>query len=73
MHGSVLNPGWETALIAVPFMLTLVAGVFRLDEVFASKKSTARRQRPVIGTDENGQPMLCDPDGRPYSGTRRGK
>jgi hypothetical protein len=60
-----LNSGWQTALVAVPFLFMLMAGVFRLDEVFATQKQVARKQRPASGIDEDGQPLLCDPDGRP--------
>jgi hypothetical protein len=73
MHGSILHSGWETALIAAPFLIMLVVGVFRLDGLFATQKSTANRQRPVVGTDKNGQLILCDPDGRPCSPPRRRK
>ena len=65
MQGSVLNSGWQTALVAVPFLLLLFAGVFRVDELFVSQKQTVRRQRSAITIDEDGRPMLCDPDGRP--------
>lgn len=65
MQGSVLNSGWQTALVAVPFLLLLFAGVFRVDELFVSQKQTVRRQRSAIMVDEDGRPMLCDPDGRP--------
>ena len=65
MHGSVLISGWQTALVAVPFLLLLFAGVFRVDELLVSQKQAGRRQRPAITIDEDGRPMLCDPDGRP--------
>ena len=65
MQGSVLNSGWQTAFVAVPFIFMLFAGVFRLDELFVTQRQTVRRQRPAIAIDEDGQPILCDPDGRP--------
>jgi hypothetical protein len=43
----------------------LLAGVFHIDELFFTKKQAPRRQRPPSGIDENGKPMLFDPDGRP--------
>jgi len=62
---SVLNSGWQTLLLAVPFALAMMAGVFHLDELFVSSKNEPRRQRLASGIDENGQPILFDPDGRP--------
>jgi hypothetical protein len=43
----------------------LLAGVFRLDEVFANQKQSARKRKPASGIDRNGRPVLYDPDGRP--------
>ena len=66
MHETVLNSGWDTFLYAVPVLLMLFVGVFRLDELFVTSRQGSRRHRLATGTDENGQPMLCDPDGRPF-------
>jgi hypothetical protein len=65
VHESVLNPGWQTALVAVPFLFMLLAGVFRLDELFVSQKQSGRRQRLAVRIDEDGRQTLCDPDGHP--------
>ena len=65
MHDSVLNSGWQTALVAIPFLFMLLVSVFRLDEVFVAQKQQSRRQRPTSRIDEQGQPVLYDPDGRP--------
>ena len=62
---AVLNSGWQTLLLAIPFVLTMIAGVFRLDELFATHKQEPRKQRLLSGIDEDGQPILFDPDGRP--------
>lgn len=66
MHETVLNSGWQTALVAVPFIFLLLVGVFRLDELFVAQRQVARVRRPITGVDENGQPLLSDPDGRPF-------
>jgi hypothetical protein len=60
-----LDSGWQTALVAIPFIFMLLVGVFRLDEVFVSQKQSSRKPRPTPGIDEHGQPVLYDPDGRP--------
>jgi hypothetical protein len=66
VHDTVLNSGLDTLLFAVPVLFVLLAGVFHLDEVFVTSRQGSRRPRPVSGMDENGHPMLCDPDGRPF-------
>ncbi len=70
MHESVLNPGWQTALVAVPFLFMLLVGVFRLDELFVNHKQSSRRQRLAVRIDEDGRQSLCDPDGRPSMPSR---
>ena len=65
MHDSVLNSGWQTAFVAAPFLVMLLVGIFRLDEVFVAQKQDSRRQRPASEIDEHGEPVLYDPDGRP--------
>ncbi|MGC1461060.1 MAG: hypothetical protein WA802_02590 [Terracidiphilus sp.] len=65
MHEPVLNSGWQTGIVAVPFLFMLLAGVFRLDEVFVTQRQSVRRRRPAPGIDQDGQPTVCDPDGRP--------
>jgi hypothetical protein len=66
VHETVLNSGWDTFLFAVPALFMLLAGVFRLDELFVTPRQGARARRPAAGVDENGQPILSDPDGRPF-------
>jgi hypothetical protein len=70
----VLHPGWETALVGIPFILILIFVFFRLDEVFVSskrRKATPGERRKLGGQDENGEPVLYDPDGRPSRKPRR--
>jgi len=64
MQETMLNPGWDTLLVAVPFVVLLAMSIFRLDEVIAAPKR-GRIQRRTGGTDIDGNPILCDPDGRP--------
>jgi hypothetical protein len=69
---TVVRSGWDTLLLGVPFIAMLFCGFFRLDELIAGKKpaATAARQRHVFGgMDETGEPILCDPDGRPSAGS----
>ncbi|HUB00122.1 MAG TPA: hypothetical protein VMA34_17445 [Terracidiphilus sp.] len=68
----VLKSGWDTFLIAAPFIGLLLATVFRLDEVFASNKREVRRRSALCGTDENGEPLFSDPDGRLWRSPRAG-
>jgi hypothetical protein len=65
VHDAVLNSGWDTVLFAVPFLFMLAAVVFHVDEILAAPRQAARSRRASSGIDENGQPVLIDPDGRP--------
>jgi hypothetical protein len=51
-------------LVALPAFIVLLAGVFRVDELIAAPRHPARMRRPASGLDENGRPVLFDPDGR---------
>ena len=67
MFDPVVRSGWDSVLLGVPFVAMLFCGFFRLDEVFAAKgqaKSTDRERRPFSGLDADGEPIVCDPDGR---------
>jgi hypothetical protein len=68
----VTSSAWDTSLLAIPFLALLFFGFFRLDEVFASRKQDGERPARVLGgMDENGEPIVCDPDGRPSGKTRK--
>jgi hypothetical protein len=76
MHEVYLNSVSDTLLVAVPFVAVLALAIFRLDTFFArSKRSTdpANRRRPGCGMDENGGPLLVDPDGRPSGSFAKAK
>lgn len=67
MYDSVIRSGWDSVLLGVPFVAMLFCGFFRLDELVASKgpaKADERSRRAFSGTDESGEPIVCDPDGR---------
>jgi len=66
MHDAILCSSRDTLLIAIPFLGMLLAGLFRLDELFAAPKKVGRQRRPPCGLDLDGRPILCDPDGRPW-------
>jgi hypothetical protein len=68
MHEVYLSSVKDTLLVAIPFVAVVALAIFRLDTLFAaSKQSTdpASRRRQGCGMDENGGPLLVDPDGRP--------
>lgn len=71
MQETVLQSNWDIFLYAGPLVALLLMSVFRLEEYFAAPKP-ARPRRPVSGMDSRGEPMLSDPDGRPWPRTRRG-
>lgn len=73
MHDTVLNSGLDTFLFAVPFLFMLLGGIFHLDELVAAPKPATKRRQMPVGTDERGEPLLCDPDGRPFGFSRNDK
>ena len=71
MHSERMN----TLLIAVPFLLVLVAGVLRVDEHMFTPETRRKRgdgRRKFAVTDEDGEVVLTDPDGRAF-GKRKGR
>jgi hypothetical protein len=73
LHEIILNSGWDTFWVAILFVAMLTMGIFRLDEVFANSNRDRRPIRRPAGMDKNGDPVLCDPDGRPWGKSRQGR
>jgi hypothetical protein len=70
MHQTVLSFGLDNLVVAIPFVVMLLAAFFRLDELFATPKKHPGNPRHPCGIDENGDIILCDPDGRRWNGRR---
>lgn len=70
VHEMVLKSGWETFFIAVPFLAILLMGFFRLDTLWSAPRERTRARRPASGMDQDGEPLLSDPDGRPWRARR---
>lgn len=66
MRDQVLKSGWETFLFAIPFLGILLVGLFRLDELISSPKRRRKTRKRITGVDHEGEPVLSDPDGRPW-------
>lgn len=66
MHDSILSSTRDALLIAIPLLGLLTMGVLRLDEVIFSSPRGPKKlhRRAMCGVDEDGQPILTDPDGR---------
>lgn len=62
---AVLRSGWDNIVVALPFVVMLAFGMFHLDSIVAAPKSGIGQPGRISGTDENGEPIICDPDGRP--------
>ena len=67
MHDTSTQSDLKAILVAVPMLFVLLTGFFRLDQLFAAPKRRAAARRPPTGIDEDGAPILCDPDGRRQS------
>lgn len=66
MHEVYLHSVKDTLLVAIPFIAVLALGVFRLDTLFFSSKPAPKQGRTGCGLDEDGEPLLVDPDGRHF-------
>lgn len=67
MINSESKAGWDIVLLGIPLLALLIFGVFRLDEVFASRKQRpVTPQTPVPPNESRRKTMQSDPDGRPW-------
>ena len=67
MQDIALQSGWETLLLAAPFVGMVLVGVFRLDTIMAAPKTDQDARQWVPGNDTKGRVLLSDPDGRPWN------
>jgi hypothetical protein len=67
MINSASRAGWDVVLLGIPLLALLIFGVFRLDEVFASRKERpAASPKPLPPNESRLKTMRSDPDGRPW-------
>lgn len=58
-------------LVAVPMIVILFAGLFRLDELLAVPPKKSRQGAKLSGWDEDGRLICADPDGRQFDVPRK--
>jgi len=63
----VLHSDWVTALFGITCAFILLSNILRLDELFAAPKKRVLHRRTAFVLDQNGEPVLCDPDGHTWS------
>lgn len=73
MHEVIVNSGLDTLLIAIPSLGLLLFTFLRLDQLLAAPKQRDNPGKFVRGVDAHGEPIMCDPDGRPWEEPRRRK
>jgi hypothetical protein len=73
MHETIQHSGWQILMVAIPVVCLLLIVVFRLDQVIFRPKQSQKLPRPASGTDKDGEPIVCDPDGRRWRKPRRGR
>ena len=71
MHEAVLQSDWDTLIYAIPLILALLIGFFRLDEHISAPRRKNRTRLTFIGSDANGELLFSDPDGRPWQQRNR--
>ncbi|MGP8271470.1 MAG: hypothetical protein ACLQLH_15490 [Terracidiphilus sp.] len=55
--------GSDEYLIGIPLIIVLFIALFRVDELISTPKKSLKRRRPSYQMDEDGVPVLSDPDG----------
>ena len=73
MQEFIANSGSDTLLVAIPSLGLLLISFFRLDQLLASPRQRNKTGRFVSGVDKDGEPIMCDPDGRPWDQPRKRK
>jgi len=73
VYDSILHSNWDVILFAVPFIGIFLLSLFRMDELMAAPKGKTKPPRTAYGLDRDGEPVLCDPDGRTWSRVGRRK
>jgi hypothetical protein len=75
MQDTILTSSRDIFLVGAPFIAILMACFLRLDEIVAASKpgKVKRPRRPICGVDDDGEQILCDPDGRPWLKPRLNK
>jgi hypothetical protein len=69
---SGLQSNSDALLVAVPMVLILFAGFFRLDELWITpRKRKLQQGRRLTDWDENGVPICTDPEGAALTIARR--
>jgi hypothetical protein len=67
MDNNASKAGWDVFLFGIPLIGFLIFGFFRLDQVFASRKSQTRGPLSAApDKDSVRKSMATDPDGRPW-------
>lgn len=76
MDEPILKSGSDTLLVAIPFVMSLVGSIFRLDGLFFKSRKSSNNSygRPPRGVTPTGEAIFTDPDGRAAEWPdRRGK
>ena len=67
MNDATIMTGSDAYLIGIPLIIVLHIALFRVDELISKPKKSLKRRRPSYQMNENGVPVMSDPDGRQSS------
>lgn len=59
---AILQSTADSLLVAIPMVVLLFIGFFRLDELFGKSKKSVRTRSKMSGWDKDGRPVCADPD-----------
>lgn len=66
MHEPLLQSNWDCFLYGLPVLGLLFFSMFRLDTLISTPRDGRHRRRVPARNRANGEPLGCDPDGRPW-------
>jgi hypothetical protein len=73
MFETDLNLSCDVVLFAVAFVCILIGSVFRLDELIVRPRGAPNQRKHLIDTEQDGEPVMSDPDGRPWRRPSKGR
>jgi hypothetical protein len=66
----VIQSDTDALLVAIPMVVAMFAGFFRLDEIVSRSRKPIKNGHPLSDWDKDGQPVCIEPDGKRHSGRR---
>jgi hypothetical protein len=66
---SAMQSNADAFLVAIPMVVAMFAGFFRLDEAVSRSRKPIENGHPLSNWDKDGQPVCIEPDGKRHRGS----